>query len=38
MKRINAVESWTKGFGIAALVMTVVLAGMWGYGAYKQLF
>jgi hypothetical protein len=38
MKTIHKWDSATHKFGYAALVMTVVLAGMWGYSVIKQLF
>lgn len=38
MKRINKIEPFTKGFGWATLGMTVLIAGMWGYSVYRELF
>lgn len=38
MKHINKLEPVTRGFGWAALAMTVVLAGMWGYSVFRVLF
>jgi hypothetical protein len=38
MKHINRLEPVTKGFGWAALAMTVVLAGMWGFSVFRVLF
>jgi hypothetical protein len=38
MKRINKLDSYSRGIGIAALTLTVVLVGMWVYDAAKQLF
>jgi hypothetical protein len=37
MKRINKVDSITRKFGFATLFMTIVLGGVWVYGAVTQL-
>jgi hypothetical protein len=38
MKQIGKLETLTKGFGYAALVMTVVLGAAWGYDIFRHLF
>ncbi len=38
MKRIYKLDSYSKKVGIAALAMTVVLAGMWVYDIAHELF
>jgi hypothetical protein len=38
MQRINKVEPATRAFGIATAVMTVVVAGAWGYSVFRELF
>jgi hypothetical protein len=38
MKRINRIEPYTKGFGWATLAMSVLVASIWGYSVYRQLF
>lgn len=37
MKRINKLDTYSRGIGFTALALTVVLAGMWVYDAAKQL-
>lgn len=38
MKRIYKLDSYSKKVGLAALAMTVVLAGMWVYDIAHELF
>jgi hypothetical protein len=38
MQRVHKLDPITKIFGFAALGMTLVLAGVWGYGVFRQLF
>jgi len=38
MKRISKLESVQHKVGWAALALTIVVAGMWGYDAFHQLF
>jgi hypothetical protein len=38
MQRVHKLDPITRIFGFAALGMTVVLAGVWGYGVFRQLF
>jgi hypothetical protein len=38
MQRIHKLDPITRIFGFAALAMTVVLAGVWGYSVFRQLF
>jgi hypothetical protein len=38
MQRVNKVQPATRMFGIAALVMTIVVAGVWGYSVFRELF
>ena len=38
MKRVHKLDPITRIFGFAALGMTVILAGVWGYGVFRQLF
>ncbi|MGD1073792.1 MAG: hypothetical protein ABSB15_27080 [Bryobacteraceae bacterium] len=38
MQRVNKVQPATRAFGIATLVMTIVVAGVWSYSVFRQLF
>jgi len=38
MKRITKLDGYSHKLGWATLAMTIVLAGVWGYDALKQLF
>jgi len=38
MQRVSKVEPATKTFGIATLVMTVVVIAVWGYSVFRELF
>jgi hypothetical protein len=38
MQRVNKVQPATRMFGIAALVMTIAVAGVWGYSVFRELF
>jgi hypothetical protein len=38
MQRVHKLDPITRIFGFAALGMTIVLAGVWGYGVFRQLF
>ncbi len=38
MQRVHKLDPITRIFGFAAAGMTVVLAGVWGYGVFQQLF
>jgi hypothetical protein len=38
MLKVNKVEPATRAFGIATAVMTVVVAGAWGYSVFRELF
>jgi hypothetical protein len=38
MQRVRKLDPITRIFGFAALGMTVVLAGVWSYGVFRQLF
>jgi hypothetical protein len=38
MKTITKWDSVTHKFGYAALAMTILLAGMWGFSVARQLF
>ena len=38
MQRVNRVDPATHAFGIATAVMTVVVAGAWGYSVFRELF
>ena len=36
-KRIQRLQPFKQGFGYGALVMTIVVAGIWGFGAVREL-
>ncbi len=38
MIRVHKLDPITRVFGFATLGMTIVLAGVWGYGVFRQLF
>lgn len=38
MQRVHKLDPITRIFGFACLAMTIVLAAVWGYGIYRQLF
>jgi hypothetical protein len=38
MQRVHKLDPITRIFGFAALGMTIVLAGVWSYGVFRQLF
>lgn len=38
MQRVHKLDPITRIFGFAALGMTIVLAAVWGYGIFRQLF
>ncbi len=38
LQRVHKLDPITRIFGFAALGMTIVLAAVWGYGVFRQLF
>lgn len=38
MKKITKLDGYSNKLGWATIAMTIVLAGVWGYDAVKQLF